>query len=301
MSTAGTDIEVTDLVKRFGSVTAVDHLSFTAHPGRVTGFLGPNGSGKSTTLRALLGLITPTQGAAMIGGRPFRDLADPVATVGAVLEPSFHPRRTARDHLRAMGAAARLSSQRVEQVLEDVDIARAAHRPVGGYSLGMRQRLGLAGALLGDPQVLILDEPANGLDPAGMSWLRHFLRGLAAEGRTVLLSSHVLSEMAHTIDDVVVIAEGRLVKQATLSELLNASDQMIRIQTPAAEPLRDALVADNISASLEAADVVVIRGSSAEQVAATALRVGAPIYEMTTDQADLETTFLQLTTSGGPR
>jgi ABC-2 type transport system ATP-binding protein len=301
VNTERTDIEVVDLVKRFGSVTAVDHLSFTARPGRVTGFLGPNGSGKSTTLRALLGLVSPTQGTALIGGRPFRELADPVATVGAVLEPSFHPTRTARDHLQAMAAAARLSRTRVEQVLEEVDIARAAHRRVGGFSLGMRQRLGLAGALLGDPQVLVLDEPANGLDPAGMSWLRRFLRGLAAEGRTVLLSSHVLSEMAHTIDDAVVIAEGRLVRQATLSDLLDASDQMIRIQTPAAEPLRDALAADNVSASLDAADVVVIRGASAEQVGDTALRVGAPIYEMTTDQADLETTFLQLTTSGGVR
>jgi ABC-2 type transport system ATP-binding protein len=301
VNTERTDIEVVDLVKRFGSVTAVDHLSFTARPGRVTGFLGPNGSGKSTTLRALLGLVSPTQGTALIGGRPFRELADPVATVGAVLEPSFHPTRTARDHLQAMAAAARLSRTRVEQVLEEVDIARAAHRRVGGFSLGMRQRLGLAGALLGDPQVLVLDEPANGLDPAGMSWLRRFLRGLAAEGRTVLLSSHVLSEMAHTIDDAVVIAEGRLVRQATLSDLLDASDQMIRIQTPAAEPLRDALAADNVSASLDAADIVVIRGASAEQVGDTALRVGAPIYEMTTDQADLETTFLQLTTSGGAR
>jgi ABC-2 type transport system ATP-binding protein len=300
VNTERTDIEVVDLVKRFGSVTAVDHLSFTARPGRVTGFLGPNGSGKSTTLRALLGLVSPTQGTALIGGRPFRELADPVATVGAVLEPSFHPTRTARDHLQAMAAAARLSRTRVEQVLEEVDIARAAHRRVGGFSLGMRQRLGLAGALLGDPQVLVLDEPANGLDPAGMSWLRRFLRGLAAEGRTVLLSSHVLSEMAHTIDDAIVIAEGRLVRQATLNDLLDASDQMIRIQTPAAEPLREALAADNVSASLDAADIVVIRGASAEQVGKTALRVGAPIYEMTTDQADLETTFLQLT-SGGAR
>jgi ABC-2 type transport system ATP-binding protein len=301
MSTSGTDIEVVDLVKRFGGVTAVDHLSFTAQPGRVTGFLGPNGSGKSTTLRALLGLITPTQGAALIGRRPFRDLTDPVATVGAVLEPSFHPTRTGRAHLETMAASAGLSRKRVEQVLEEVDIARAAHRPVGGFSLGMRQRLGLAGALLGDPQVLILDEPANGLDPAGMNWLRQFLRGLAAEGRTVLLSSHVLSEMAHTIDDVVVIAEGRLVTQATLSDLLDDSDRMIRLHTPAAESLRDALTGDGVSAALEAADIVVVRGSSAEQVGTTALRVGAPIYEMTTNQADLETTFLQLTTSGGLR
>jgi ABC-2 type transport system ATP-binding protein len=301
MNGSGTNIAVVDLVKRFGSVTAVDHLSFTAEPGRVTGFLGPNGSGKSTTLRALLGLLTPTQGAGLIGGRAFRDLSDPVATVGAVLEPSFHPARTARAHLQAMAASAGLSRTRVEQVLEEVDIARAAHRPVGGFSLGMRQRLGLAGALLGDPQVLILDEPANGLDPAGMSWLRHFLRALAAEGRTVLLSSHVLSEMAHTIDDVVVIADGRLVTQATLSDLLDDSDRMIRVQTPAAEPLRDALTGDGVSAALEAVDIVVVRGASAEQVGTTALRVGAPIYEMTTDQADLETTFLQLTTSGGPR
>lgn len=288
-------IEVSGLVKRFGGVTAVDGLSFTARPGRVTGFLGPNGSGKTTTLRSLLGLIEPTAGTALIGGRRLRDVRVPARTVGAVLEPSFHPARTARAHLQAMAASAHVPPERVEAVLEQVDLARSAHRRVGGFSLGMRQRLGLAVALLGDPQTLVLDEPANGLDPAGMSWLRQFLRGLAADGRTVLLSSHVLSEVAHTVDDVIVIAEGRLVSQGRLDDLLADGERLVRVRTDAAEHLRDVLADEGAAVALEAADVVVVRGATPELVGLTALRAGAAVFEMTNDQADLETAFLRLT------
>lgn len=290
-----TGIEVSGLVKRFGRVTAVDGLSFTVRPGRVTGFLGPNGSGKTTTLRSLLGLIEPTAGTALIGGRRLQDVPEPVRAVGAVLEPSFHPARTARVHLQAMAASARIPRERVEAVLEQVDLARSAHRRVGGFSLGMRQRLGLAVALLGDPQTLVLDEPANGLDPAGMNWLRRFLRSLAAEGRTALLSSHVLSEVAHTVDDVIVIAEGRLVTQGRLDDLLADGARLVRVRTDAAELLRDVLAAEGASVALDAADVVVVRGATPQLVGLAALRAGVPIFEMTNDQADLETAFLRLT------
>lgn len=290
-----TAIEVSGLVKRFRGVTAVDGLSFRAEPGRVTGFLGPNGSGKTTTLRSLLGLIEPTAGTALLGGRRLRDLPDPARAVGAVLEPSFHPARTARAHLQAMAASARISRNRVEAVLDEVDLFRSAHRRVGGFSLGMRQRLGFAVALLGDPQVLVLDEPANGLDPAGMNWLRRLLRALAADGRTVLLSSHVLSEVAHTVDDVVVIAEGRLVTQGRLEDLLADGERLVRVRTDGTERLRDVLVDDGVSVVLEAADVVFVRGASPEAVGVAALRAGVPIFEMTNDQADLETAFLRLT------
>ncbi len=204
-------IAVRGLTKRYGPVTAVDALTFDVAPGEVTAFLGPNGAGKTTTLRMLLGLVTPTEGEALIGGRRYAALDDPRRTVGAVLETTgFHPGRTGRDHLRVIARGAGLDGGRVDVALERVGLAAAAGRRVRGYSLGMRQRLGLAAALLGDPRVLILDEPANGLDPAGIAGLRDLLRGLAAEGRTILMSSHVLSEVAQTVDQVIIIADGTL-------------------------------------------------------------------------------------------
>jgi ABC-2 type transport system ATP-binding protein len=213
-------ITVAGLTKRYGPVTAVDGLAFTVDPGQVTGFLGPNGAGKTTTLRMLLGLVTPTKGSAVIGGRRYADLAEPRRTVGAVLEATgFHPGRTGRDHLRVLAMAAGIQAERVTAVLRQVGLAENADRRVRGYSLGMRQRLGLAAALLGDPQVLILDEPANGLDPAGLAELRDLLRGLAAAGRTVLMSSHVLSEVAQTVDRVIIIAGGTLRFAGPLGEL----------------------------------------------------------------------------------
>jgi ABC-2 type transport system ATP-binding protein len=208
------------LTKRFGRVHAVDDLSFEVRPGRVTGFLGPNGAGKSTTMRMVLGLVRPTAGSAAVLGLPYASLERPATAVGAVLEvQSFHPQRTGRNHLRVLAAASGVPDTRVDEVLALVDLTDAADRRAGGYSLGMRQRLGLAGALLGDPRVLILDEPANGLDPQGIRWLREFLREFAANGNAVLVSSHLLSEMAQMADEVIVIDRGRLVRQGSLADL----------------------------------------------------------------------------------
>jgi ABC-2 type transport system ATP-binding protein len=213
-------IAVRGLTKRYGPVTAVDALTFGVRPGVLTGFLGPNGAGKTTTLRMLLGLVTPTAGEALIAGRRYADLDEPRRVVGAVLETTgFHPGRTGRDHLRVLAEAGRIPRQRIEEALDVVGLTAAAGRRVRGYSLGMRQRLGLAAALLGDPQVLILDEPGNGLDPAGMAGLRDLLRGLAAEGRTVLMSSHVLAEVAQTVDQVIIVADGTLRYAGPLTEL----------------------------------------------------------------------------------
>jgi ABC-2 type transport system ATP-binding protein len=215
-----TEISVRRLGKRFGPVTAVRDLTFDVPAGRVTGFLGPNGAGKSTTLRMILGLVRPTDGEALIGGRRYADLPAPRRSVGAVLETTgFHPGRRGRDHLRVAARAAGLPTGRVDEVLDRVGLTAAAGRRVRGYSLGMRQRLGLAGALLGDPRVLVLDEPANGLDPAGMAWLRDLLRALAAEGRTVLFSSHVLSEVAQTVDHLVIVHDGALGYAGPLADL----------------------------------------------------------------------------------
>ena len=213
MATAGgpAGVEVRGLTKTFGRVTAVDEISFAAPAGKVTGFLGPNGSGKTTTLRMVLGLVRPDAGEAVIGGVRYAGLERPRRTVGALLEAtSFHPGRRARDHLRVLAEAAEVPGSRVDEVLDQVDLASSARRRVREFSLGMRQRLGLASALLGDPQVLLLDEPANGLDPAGIAWLRGLLRGLADEGRTVVVASHVLSEVAQTADHVVIVSEGQL-------------------------------------------------------------------------------------------
>ena len=213
-------IQVAGLRKRFGRVVAVEDVSFTVAYGRITGFLGPNGAGKTTTLRMLLGLIRPDAGTAAITGTPYPDLASPARTVGALLETAAHPSRSGRDHLRVLAAAAGIPGERAAQLLATVGLQHAARQRAGGYSLGMQQRLGLAAALLGDPAVLVLDEPANGLDPQGIRWLRDFLRCLAAEGRAVLISSHILAEVAQTADDVVIIHHGRVVTQAPLPDLL---------------------------------------------------------------------------------
>jgi len=219
-----TVIEAQGLTKRFGDVLAVDDVSFEVERGTVTGFLGPNGAGKTTTLRMLLGLVKPTAGRATIGGRRYGDLPEPLHVVGAVLEASsFHPSRTARDHLRIQALAGGVAPGRIGEVLELVDLAGAADRRVGGFSLGMRQRLGLATALLCEPELLILDEPANGLDPEGVRWLRDLLRGLADDGRTVLVSSHILAEVAQTVDSVVILDHGRLVTQSSLDRLTGGS------------------------------------------------------------------------------
>jgi len=237
-------ITIEHLSKTFGAVRAVDDLSFTVRPGRVTGFLGPNGAGKTTTLRMLLGLVRPTSGSATIGGRTYGELRRPMHTVGAALEASsFHPGRSALDHLRVYAPQAGVDDARCHEVLRIVGLDGGARRRAGGFSLGMRQRLGLATTLLGDPGVLLLDEPANGLDPEGIAWLRAFLRHLAGEGRTVLVSSHVLSEVEQTVDDVVIIARGRLVHASSLPELAALAEPTVRVSSPDAAGLR-ALVAD---------------------------------------------------------
>jgi ABC-2 type transport system ATP-binding protein len=222
-ATAGPAIQVAGLRKKFGRVAAVDDVSFTVSYGQITGFLGPNGAGKTTTLRMILGLIRPDAGTAVIAGKPYAKLANPARTVGALLDAAAaHPGRSGRDHLRVLAAQAGIPGLRAGQLLERVGLADAAQQRVGRYSLGMRQRLGLAGALLGDPEILVLDEPGNGLDPQGIRWLRDLLRSLAAEGRAVLVSSHILAEVAQTVDDVVVISRGQTITQAPLGELLAA-------------------------------------------------------------------------------
>jgi ABC-2 type transport system ATP-binding protein len=293
-------IEIERLSKRFGDVSAVDDLSFTVRAGAVTGFLGPNGAGKSTTLRMLLGLVTPTGGTAMIGGRRYTDLDAPSHHVGAILETAaFHPGRRARDHLGVLALAAGLPLSRVGAVLREVDLGDAGHRRVKGFSLGMRQRLGLAGALLGEPQVLILDEPANGLDPEGVHWLRQYLRAFADAGGTVLISSHVLAEVAHTVDDVVIIAHGRLVTQSPLADLARRRQMGVRVRTPQAEALRSALIGQGIAAELVASDVVMAFDSTTDAVGLTAAGVNAVIYEMAHEKFELEELFLELTTPEG--
>jgi ABC-2 type transport system ATP-binding protein len=293
-------ITIEGLTKRFGEVVAVDGLSFEVDQGTVVGFLGPNGAGKTTTLRTLLGLVTPTSGTARINGRPYRELADPIRHVGAVLEASsFHPGRSARNHLRVVATAAGLPLARADAVLAQVGLADAARRRVGGFSLGMRQRLGLAGALLGDPQVLVLDEPANGLDPEGVHWLRGLLRHLADQGRTVLVSSHVLAEVAQTVDQVVIIARGRLVTQSTLAALTARTEQLVRVRTPQAEALRPLLVAKGIRADPDGADQLIAVGTTTEAVGQTAAAAGIVLYEMRAERSNLEDVFLQLTSQQG--
>jgi ABC-2 type transport system ATP-binding protein len=289
-------ISVEGLTKRFGEVLAVDNLSFAVDEGTVVGFLGPNGAGKTTTLRTLLGLITPTTGRATIDGRPYRELPDPIHHVGALLEASsFHPGRSARNHLRIVATAAGLPAARADQVLAQVGLAGAARRRVGGFSLGMRQRLGLATALLGDPRVLVLDEPANGLDPEGVHWLRGLLRHLADQGRTVLVSSHVLAEIAQTVDQVVIIAAGRLVTQSTLAALTDQAKGAVRIRSADTQALRDLLVRQGVSVELTASDELVASGVSSEQIGRVAAGANIAIYEMRSESSNLEEAFLQLT------
>lgn len=300
----GQRLAVENLTKRFGSITAVDDLSFSVEPGRVTGFLGPNGSGKTTTLRTMLGLVSPTSGTAHISGLPYAELGEPARVVGSALEASgFHPARTAHNHLRVLATAAGLPKSRPDEVLGTVGLADAARRKVGGFSLGMRQRLSLAAALLGDPGVLILDEPANGLDPEGIAWLRTFLRGLAAEGRTVLVSSHVLSEVQQTVDDVVIISRGRLVESGPLEVL--AGRGRVRVRSPRRDDLQQALLnvpAREVSVTVEAIeeDGLHVTGLRASEVGTIAHHAGLELHELTEQSADLEALFLDLTGTGNP-
>ena len=289
-------IVVSGLTKHYKNVRAVDDLSFTVEPGRVTGFLGPNGAGKTTTLRMLLNLVTPTAGTATIGGKRYADLAHPLRNVGAVLEASSaHKGRTGINHLRVICAAAGLPRERADQVLEQVGLTPAAKRKFKGYSLGMRQRLGIAAALLGDPKVLILDEPANGLDPEGIRWMRDLLTALAEAGRTVLVSSHLLSEMELLADDVVIIAAGKLIAQGTVDTILNGKAGMaaVRVRTPDAAKLTAALNGAMVTTAADGA--LHITGIEASAIGAAALRAGVELHELFTEKPDLEQVFLELT------
>jgi ABC-2 type transport system ATP-binding protein len=294
-------IEVEGLTKRFGSTLAVDDLTFTVRPGTITGFLGPNGAGKSTTMRAVLGLVRPTSGRTAVLGKPYHALDDPMRTVGVLLETfDAHPGRSGRNHLRVLAVAGGIPRSRVDEVLGMVDMTTAAKRRVKGYSLGMRQRLGLAAALLGDPEVLVLDEPANGLDPQGIRWLRDFLRSLAAEGRTILISSHVLSEVAQTVDDVVIVHRGRLIRHAAMSEVDAMAAGSTTVRSPEAGRLAELLGAQGIAVPVvEAARLAV--GAPPERVGEIAAANGVVLHELTVERATLEEVFLELTGEPGER
>ena len=292
-------VEVRGLSKRFGHLLAVDDLSFSLVPGTVTGFLGPNGAGKTTTLRILLGLVRPSAGVALVNGVAYRDLPDPIRTVGAVLESSgFHPSRSARHHLAAVALAAGLPGQRVEVVLETVGLTEAADRNVGGYSMGMRQRLELARALLGDPAILVLDEPANGLDPQGIAWLRGFLRHFVTQGRIVLVSSHLLAEAAQTVDEVVVLRAGRLAGAGNLEQLTAQAQTRVEVRTPDPNRLVEVLSAAAIAARRDG-EVVTAERTTALAVGEAMATAGIVVLEMRTSGDSLEQLFFEMT-SGAP-
>jgi ABC-2 type transport system ATP-binding protein len=293
-------IVVSGLTKQYRQVRAVDNLSFTVEPGRVTGFLGPNGAGKTTTLRMLLNLVTPTAGTATIGGQRYADLVEPIRHVGAVLEASSaHKGRTGINHLRVVAAAAGLPRSRADEAMAMVGLTPAAKRKFKGYSLGMRQRLGIASAMLGDPGVLLLDEPANGLDPEGIRWMRDMLRSLAAGGRTVLVSSHLLGEVQQLADEVVIIAGGKLIRQGTVDQVLGGMTDVtrVRVRTPQADQLVTALAEAASGATVTRGDngLLHIVGVEAPVVGRAALNAGVELHELVTERPDLEQVFLQLT------
>jgi ABC-2 type transport system ATP-binding protein len=289
-------IEVEGLTKRFGRVVAVRELSFTVPAGTITGFLGPNGAGKTTTLRSLLGLVGPDAGKATIDGRRYAEIEDPTAWVGAVLEAaSFHKGRSGRNHLRWIAAAARIPEERVDEVLALVDLGAAARRRVGGYSLGMRQRLALASALLGDPRVLILDEPANGLDPQGIRWLRDLLRRLRDEGRTILVSSHVLAEIAQTVDNVVIIHRGRFVTQGSVDEITGRAAGGVRVRSPERERLSQRLEAAGLTATPFDEDGLSVARATPARIGELAAVAGIVLHELVAEAETLEEAFLELT------
>lgn len=295
----GPAIEVRGLSKRFGTTQAVKDLSFSVVPGRVTGFLGPNGAGKTTTLRVLLGLVAPSAGTATIGGRRYVELSEPLRTVGAVLEAtSFHPSRRARQHLEWISVARGIAPDRADEVLDLVGLHDAARQRVGAFSLGMRQRLQLATALLGDPHVLILDEPANGLDPQGIAWLRELLRYLAGEGRTVLISSHILAEVAQTVDDVVIVSGGELRAAGPLSSLIENVRSSMRIRTPEADRVESVLKSAGLACRRVAPDGVVVDATTPEQLGPLLAEHQVVLYELVHEGSDLESVFLSLTAPG---
>jgi ABC-2 type transport system ATP-binding protein len=289
-------IEVDHLTKRFRSTLAVDDLSFKVREGAITGFLGPNGAGKTTTLRVVLGLVRPSSGSARVLGQPYRALDAPTRKVGAVLEASsFYPGRSGRNHLRVVAAASGLPRSRVDEVLEIVGLSEDADRRVGGYSLGMKQRLSLAAALLGDPQVFVLDEPANGLDPQGIRWLRELLQSLAGEGRTILISSHVLAEVEQIADEVVIIHRGKFVEHATTAELAARAAGGIRVRSPQADRLRTVLEQAGIKVSASEGDLLTVTDTTTARVGDLAGANGIVLHELAAETSTLEEAFLELT------
>jgi ABC-2 type transport system ATP-binding protein len=298
----GEVVKVAGLTKRYGDTVAVNGLSFSVAAGRIVGFLGPNGAGKTTTMRVLLGLVRPTAGSATIDGRHYSELEHPAQTVGALLDgEDLHAGRSGRNHLRVLARAAGVTSSRVEELLELVELTTAADRRAGGYSMGMRQRLGLAGALLGDPHVLVLDEPANGLDPQGIRWLRDFLRSLAGEGRTILISSHVLAEISQIADDVVVINHGRSVLQAPLAELMAQRSGGIRVAGPDVARLAELLRSDGPEVQPAADGAILVVGRAGEQIGRVIAEHRIVVSELAAVGKSLEDVFFELTgTEGGP-
>jgi ABC-2 type transport system ATP-binding protein len=300
-SDASTVVVAERLSKQFGKLRAVDDLSFRLEAGTITGFLGPNGAGKTTTLRMLLGLARPTTGTAHVFGRQYAQLDRPARRIGAVLEATdFHPGRNGRNHLLSLAYAAGLPSSRADEVLSLVELTSAAKRRVKTYTLGMRQRLGLAAALLGDPELLILDEPANGLDPEGVRWLREFLRRFAAEGKTVFVSSHVLAEVAQTVDRVMIINRGRLVTEGSLAELTARISGGVLVRSPQAEQLAQLLAGDGVEIHRDG-NSLTVRGSSSEQIGETAAAAGVVLHELSPAASSLEDVFLELTAGSEPR
>jgi ABC-2 type transport system ATP-binding protein len=290
-------IEVLNLSKRYGEKLAVDSLTFSVRPGIVTGFLGPNGAGKSTTMRMIVGLDRPTSGSVTINGRPYVEHEAPLHTVGALLEArAVHTGRSAYHHLLAMAATTGISRHRVEEVIDLVGLREVARKRAGGFSLGMGQRLGIASALLGDPEVLILDEPVNGLDPEGVLWIRNLLKGLAAEGRTVLVSSHLMSEMALTAEHLVVIGRGRMIADVSVQEFTaRASLNSVRVRSPEANRLRELLLDDGVTISSSEHGLLEITGLSLAEIGDRALEWRIPLHELTSQQASLEEAFMELT------
>ena len=287
-------LQVAHVTKSYGSHTVVDDLSFTVPPGRVTGFLGPNGSGKSTTMKIMLDLAAADEGSVMIGGHRYRELSDPARTVGAMIESNvFHPGRSGRNHLRILADATGIDRRRVDEMLEQVGLAEAANRRAGAYSLGMRQRLGLAAALMGEPPVLILDEPGNGLDPQGIRTLRDLLRGHAANGGTVFVSSHLLSEVEHLVDDVIVINQGRLVAHGSLAELQQSAALVRTI-----DPGRFAIELERTGATTQAQgpEGLIVRGMTIDEIGERALTAGIALHELSPHAGSLEELFLNWTT-----
>ncbi|MQY31054.1 ATP-binding cassette domain-containing protein [Nocardia aurantia] len=288
-------IEVVGLTKKFGQTTAVDNLTFTVQPGQVTGFLGPNGAGKTTTMRTILALDTPTQGQALIQGKPYSALKHPLSTVGALLDAKWvHPNRSARSHLRWLAASNNIPPTRVDEVLRMVGLTEVAGKPAGGFSLGMSQRLGLAGALLGDPPVLLFDEPLNGLDPEGIHWMRRFMQALAAEGRTILVSSHLLSEMEHTAERLIVIGQGRLIADTSTQDFIErSSESTVRVRSPHLEKFRT-ILSEKYTVRAEA-DAILITGATAEAIGELAAEHSITLYELAPQRASLEEAFMRMT------